>query len=1002
MVEIMQKNKGLVIFLAGIAVVTAVFGLVVGILSWIDSRISVEDLTVTNVTDTAFTVTWVSDSPYIGRVVYQEESKGWSPLFAQLGKEVAYDDRDIELNSDGEYVQVEGGATERYTHHVTIRDLDPETQYEFRIAGVFNGKTPLQNIASTMPLIEDIQTPDPAYGLVEGIEAENDTIIIFTDVNSSIDENPLTSSPLSIDNTYSFDTNLFANDIESASSISMVIKEKNYRAVDHVFTGDDYKPLDTLVIEREDQEISRNILDNVSKDINAIVNEDADESSESSNEIRTTEVDEDGNTGGIILPEGCPEGGTISKYNTVSGVNIRSKTSSSGEKLGFISHPSSFNGCEQKEQGEAPYNDGRNTWVKVQLTNGETGYVWEGALSSELKAEDISQDTDSDENKEQQEEVIVKEQKPMEINEDKIKSEERSIPIVIIDEKNNSTNDWMNGFSGDTSKRRLQIIDFANQQSVDENVIISIDNLMRNITNGEVYDTTDRFDKKYFEVIREMEVTKILRYINWLENPDLRPAINNFLAIEYPSYHQNFLIVLLLQTHRQYDVSVYPLVSDLPTELSQIPNGLEFKNDDRELFSMTSSEFLEKINNQDKNLELNDLMSHCRRVFNDDNAELTPRSFYEFMYEDRDTSYKVGTIYAEYFIVNDDTSDFNLDFNPYYCVDNNEIIDDNNVNNTEIMEIFEPTNDCQSKFIDSVTARQLIASEEAFRTAEECNGANSLLNSQFPLTPISAQETPGSQGAVLQADDDGLTVEESGNYAFFSDEARIAEQNIVVVDGEVRVRLFTDTNGNGQKDEDEEYFDDYSQIQVRKEASLETFQLSAGWNLIHIPLVDQTADAVRTAGDLIDEWNSQGADIKHVARFRNGQFEMFSKRESGTEYSRDFDLVPGQGLFVLNYAGNITTSFAGNVVDQSLPVRLNQGWNLVGLYNPDEDLDTEIVFNKAGEQSVGMRTISQFENGQYQSVISEDGLVFGNNFNVIGKRGYFIRVEGGSETEFTP
>src|SRR5688572_25657930 len=105
-----------------------------------DNNISVNNLTVANITDTAATVVWTSDQPYVSKVVYKKESENWLPIFGQLGKPQTGDDRDSMLTSEGSYREVDGGPKTRYTHIVTIKNLTPNTSYDFRIAGAISGK----------------------------------------------------------------------------------------------------------------------------------------------------------------------------------------------------------------------------------------------------------------------------------------------------------------------------------------------------------------------------------------------------------------------------------------------------------------------------------------------------------------------------------------------------------------------------------------------------------------------------------------------------------------------------------------------------------------------------------------------------------------------------------------------------------------------------------------------------------------------------------------------
>lgn len=71
---------------------------------------------VTNVADNKFTVSWVTDSPATGLIFY-----------GKLGEKIdsqTVDDRDAIASTAGSFT----------THHVTVKDLQPSTQYAFRIA----------------------------------------------------------------------------------------------------------------------------------------------------------------------------------------------------------------------------------------------------------------------------------------------------------------------------------------------------------------------------------------------------------------------------------------------------------------------------------------------------------------------------------------------------------------------------------------------------------------------------------------------------------------------------------------------------------------------------------------------------------------------------------------------------------------------------------------------------------------------------------------------------
>lgn len=92
-----------------------------------------QQVQVTNLSDTSFTVTYKTDSPVFGSLNYGTDKT--------LGK-IGFDDRDKVTNK----------TTEHYLHHITINDLTPGTKYIFEItsgdAAYKNNDTPYEVITA--------------------------------------------------------------------------------------------------------------------------------------------------------------------------------------------------------------------------------------------------------------------------------------------------------------------------------------------------------------------------------------------------------------------------------------------------------------------------------------------------------------------------------------------------------------------------------------------------------------------------------------------------------------------------------------------------------------------------------------------------------------------------------------------------------------------------------------------------------------------------------------
>ena len=168
---------------------------------------------ITNVTDSAATITWVTDNPVRGVVYYKDEGSFLPGPLGFLGSKVAYDDRDFaraqdecvtafnenakntkdeDFAVDGNNFDCENIPVEKlgayYTHSVTIKDLDDSSTYFFVVGnGIWSwsvdgvDKDVSENDLAvtnsfnfkTGKLLEEVPTPNIAYGTVyAGVKSE--------------------------------------------------------------------------------------------------------------------------------------------------------------------------------------------------------------------------------------------------------------------------------------------------------------------------------------------------------------------------------------------------------------------------------------------------------------------------------------------------------------------------------------------------------------------------------------------------------------------------------------------------------------------------------------------------------------------------------------------------------------------------------------------------------------------------------------------------------------
>lgn len=280
----LQITKVFRILAKGVLVLTGLF--LLGFLGWTvykGIKFRPYKVRVTNVTDSAFTVSWVTDSPMPGIVYYGEKDTFLPGPLAWLGKKKAVDDRDFSdaqsecvskfnkeasKNKDENFTVDASGFNcndikvwkygKYYTHHITVQNLEAEKEYFFRVGdGVISfrknsGEFVVGEIegvdeflAKTSPLFNEVLAPNPAFGTTETVyqtsdgyysyEKEYDSMVFLSIKNSDGLSFPVLSSVANKDGGWSMDLANLRDEqgnpvsIEGNSMLFMP-QSKNHRA----------------------------------------------------------------------------------------------------------------------------------------------------------------------------------------------------------------------------------------------------------------------------------------------------------------------------------------------------------------------------------------------------------------------------------------------------------------------------------------------------------------------------------------------------------------------------------------------------------------------------------------------------------------------------------------------------------------------------------------------------------------------------------------------------
>ncbi len=208
---------GLLLIMIGIALTTYLVGTGTIVTTKAGPTETPQDVRITNLSDNSFTVSYTTEAQVIGSLNFGKDSPG----------ETTLDDRDIN-----------GDVTSRLVHHITVKNLEPETQYYFSITSgsktFMQGNSPYK--VSTGPVIEGSRSEDtliggqvifsklPKEGVVYISGEETNTISTTVDENGnySILLNSLRGKDLS--SPFDFDENTVFNMLIQGKDSSSTVK----------------------------------------------------------------------------------------------------------------------------------------------------------------------------------------------------------------------------------------------------------------------------------------------------------------------------------------------------------------------------------------------------------------------------------------------------------------------------------------------------------------------------------------------------------------------------------------------------------------------------------------------------------------------------------------------------------------------------------------------------------------------------------------------------------
>jgi hypothetical protein len=204
---------------------------------------------------------------------------------------------------------------------------------------------------------------------------------------------------------------------------------------------------------------------------------------------------------------------------------------------------------------------------------------------------------------------------------------------------------------------------------------------------------------------------------------------------------------------------------------------------------------------------------------------------------------------------------------------------------------------------------------------------------------------------------------------------------------EYQIAFFEDGNGNGIKDYDEPFVD-HTQIKLDKKLDIFEVSLEPGWNLVSFPYINEE---IKTVKDLMVYINDKkDGYATQIATYIGGNWRVYSQRED-YQFANDFPIMPTAAYFIKSYR-NTSLRIRGYRSQSKLEIRLNNGWNLIGLGNFEKDYTAKILLDEFELQQVRADTLSKWDRGLYANYVRQQGIDYGNDFRIFPVSGYFVKV----------
>lgn len=225
-------------------------------------------------------------------------------------------------------------------------------------------------------------------------------------------------------------------------------------------------------------------------------------------------------------------------------------------------------------------------------------------------------------------------------------------------------------------------------------------------------------------------------------------------------------------------------------------------------------------------------------------------------------------------------------------------------------------------------------------------------------------------------------------------------------EAQTSAKIYIDTNQNGKYDKgsDVDFGADGVSLKVTQSVVAKKWKVSKGFNLISISLTGEQSGF--TASSLLEYFNSKYPDAFYsIAEFTSGKWNIVGNRNGQSYGSTDFNILPGKG-YLLKSKVDLEIEISGLDVTTAVPVALAPGWNLIGINGTTKTFTAESLLDSINATKTPVFeavNVTQWptDKQKYEGLQKEKDKtgvmqVYGFDFPIDSKTGYFVRVNKGS------